>query len=82
MVELTNKTDNTIPVRELKDGQIGVITEWNGKEYRGEVIQIYGSQIITLGSGVDGGWNTIPQNDSCRVRVLASGETLTIKNNQ
>ena len=83
MVELTTKTDNTIPVRELKDGQIGVITEWrNFPENKGMVVQRYKNSIITLG-GVSGKtWSPIPEYNLTRVRVLAEGETLVIKNNQ
>jgi hypothetical protein len=84
MVELTNKTDNTIPVRELKDGQIAVITEWcnDNHEYDGQIVQRWNDNLIHIGEGSGESWTSLPNSDECRVRVLADGETLVIKNNQ
>jgi len=84
MVELTNKTDNTIPVRELKDGQIAVITHFgkNNDEYLGNIVQRYGDNLIQIGVERCESWEPLFEYNKCRVRVLADGETLTIKNNQ
>jgi len=84
MVELTNKTDNTIPVMELKDGQIAVITEWgnDNHEYDGQIVQRWNDNLIQIGEDSGESWTSLPNSDDCRVRVLEDGETLVIKNNQ
>ena len=84
MVQLKEKNkDNSIPVSELKDGQIAVITEWsNGEDYIGLIIQKFMCSLITIGKNHSGGWDKTPTSKDCRVRVLEEGTELIITNNQ
>ena len=82
MLQLKEKNkDNSIPVSELKDGQIGVITEWsNDNDYLKIIIQRSGDYLIVIGSPED--WIKITTNTYCRARVLPEGTELIITNNQ
>ena len=72
----TNKTD--VQVKQMKDGQIAVITKWAGvNNLIGVIIQRYGDGLIKL--QMSSGWNEIPTREDCRVRVLVKGETLIIE---
>ena len=83
MVKLKQEyKDNSIPVSELKDGQIGIITDWNHKGYMGCIVQRYGDNIITVGKGIDSSCQYIPTNTDCRVRIIEDGTELIITNNQ
>ena len=81
MVKLKQEyKENSIPVSELKDGQIGVITEWNNNDYIGIIIQRAGIFLFSLG-GLHR-WESIPIAKYCRVRVLENGTELIITNNK
>ena len=81
MVQLKEKNkDNSIPVYELKDGQIGVITQWSALKYLGVVVQIIGDRLIIIGS--DEIWGGVPKTSQYRVRILPEGTELIITNNQ
>jgi hypothetical protein len=41
--------DNSIPVYEMKDGQIGITTHWTLRENLNIVVQRYGQNLISLG---------------------------------
>ena len=78
---LDDRRDETIPVREMKDGQIGQITEWGGStgRYGGTVVQRWGAKIVTLGAS--GGWDLFT-GDTYRVRILLDGTRLEVTDNE
>lgn len=73
--------DRSIPVIEMKDGDIGVITKWTYTSAVGTVVQRYMDILISIGKHSRNSWSSIfPNgNDSCRVRLLEKGEILIIE---
>ena len=84
MVKLKQEyKDNSIPVSELKDGQIGVITQWSPiVECIGTIVQNNDGSLFVIGGTYQKGWNSITEKTDCRVRVLENGTELIITNNQ
>lgn len=84
MVKLkTEYKENSIPVSELKEGQIGAITHWYGRdEYMGVIIQKYKSSLVRIGDRCGESWDNIPMSENCRVRVLEKGTELIVTGNQ
>ena len=66
---------------EMKDGQIGVIVEWAGSCYLGEVVQRYGDELIVLNKPEGQAWGTLNVANNCKVRILPNGTTLEITDN-
>jgi hypothetical protein len=67
-----------IPVCEMKDGQVGVITEWVGlSKYLGIIVQRYEDTIIPIGRNSEASW-LLRATSGCRVRILKPGETIEI----
>lgn len=80
-VKLTTTKTNGIPVRDMKDGQIGVIVfSRDDDRLHGRVVQKYEQLCIAIGMppghGIQVGYNT-----DCRVRLLEPGETIEIVSN-
>lgn len=49
--------NSSIPVCDMQDGDIGMITEWDDrKEYVGRIIQRYGNSFISLGRRYGESW--------------------------
>lgn len=75
--------DDTIPVRNLRQGQIGVIVKWvstrQSNSYIGLCVQCFEAKLYAIGS--HDYWDPIPSSDDCRVRVLPNGTLLRIVNN-
>jgi len=83
-IRLAN-TAREIDVRNLKDGQIGVITKWTTREYFGRIVQRMNNSLITIGKSGNNSWSdfynvTMPTN--CFVRVLENGELIEVIDNQ
>jgi len=78
MVRLNEKKEKTsLVMRDLKDGQIAIITD---SRYTGTVIQIYKGNAVAIGQESGSGWTDMSCN-TLEVRILEVGETLTIMNN-
>jgi len=81
MVKLENCSDNSIPVYDMRDGEIGVITVWNNDNiYIGRVVQRFQTTLITLGAN---GGNSFPsvfnsKSETLRVRILPAGTKLVV----
>lgn len=84
-VKLHNNNDVTIP--EMKDGEIGVITQWYGTaRYDGQIVQMYrGSKLcnkdilIVIGGTAGDCWTLFDGvGADCRVRILPPGTLLEI----
>ena len=77
--------DDTIPVQELKPGQVGVITHWGfGVEYCGNVVKrTYRGGLEALGGEVCWDKEDVETfDDRCRVRVLPNGTMLKVEDNE
>lgn len=84
MVKLKNvNKENSIPVSKLRDGQIGIITEWGTNDgYKGMIIQKFNENLVCIGLNYENGWDNIPQSTDCRVLIIGEGTELIITNNQ
>ena len=62
---------NDIPVREMKDGQVGVITEHRKEEYIGRVVQNLDGRLISIGMLIGNSFGSVKNmDDAFRVRIL------------
>ena len=75
--------DGTIPVSEMKDGDIGVIIYWSTSRYIGRIVQRYCDCLLTVGAESGCGWGEYFKspyvNSGCRVRILEKSETLVVE---
>jgi hypothetical protein len=82
-VILKSKPDESIiAVRDMVDGQIGVIVEWSyGQQtFNGRVVQRSGHTIFTIGMGGGQVWDNCEKLTlSCNVRLLKKGEILEVE---
>ena len=74
------KNEITIPVRNMRDGQIGVIIEWYDLNQNiGKIIQRHNDSLVCLQERWVYGASYVPQDDNTRVRILQKGEILIIE---
>lgn len=72
------------PVMQLKDGQIAIITQWNGSQsYIGRIVQRYDLSLVVLGAPYNESWirffsGSISGVENLRVRVLPPGTKLEL----
>jgi len=86
MTVILKDTQDSIPACEMQDGDIGMIVHWNRLHpifnYVGQIVQRYGSHLITLGQDSAHSWpeyfNNQASGEEHRVRILKSGEILEI----
>lgn len=83
--KLVSSVQNSIPASQMKDGQVGVITQWGTTpHYIGRIVQRYVNGLITIGrqSGESFSSNVLLHvNQDHRVRLLEPGEKLEIVDN-
>jgi len=70
--------DNSISVSEMKDGQIGVVTQWSRVGYVGMIVQRHGESLILLGGKEVDAWSNYKCGFDCRVRILTGKVTFEI----
>jgi hypothetical protein len=67
---------------DMKDGDVGVITEWSeNNHYIGRIVQRFGQDMVALGMNSRKGWCgwfTMACQKDCRVRLLQSGDVLEV----
>lgn len=80
MLKLKGECPNIIMAKDLKGGQLAVITE-DYSNYKGTIIQKYGNSIVAIGMTTGDGWSGGANTLSLEVRILEEGETLTVTNN-
>lgn len=81
-MKLVNNNNDSIPVFDMKDGQIGIVTEWgNNNDIVGRIIQRYNDILISLGklSGSSFPYALKTYDDTLRVRILQKGEQIEIE---
>ena len=80
MVELIgNERKNRVLAKDLKDGQIAIITE--DCIYNGRIIQRFGDDLITIGLPSGSHWENI-ERVTLEVRILEDGDLIKIKDNK
>ena len=87
-VDITLPDDGTIHIKDLRDGQIAVITCWgNNPGQIGAPVQRIGDDLVCVGldidhtiKGVFAGHTSYARN--YRVRVAPNGTTLTVRGNE
>ena len=78
-MKLQNEIKDT-PVRDMKDGEIGVVTQWNGNNsLNGRIMQRYENILMLLQKESSESYSSIPEHDYFRVRILQKGEILIIE---
>ena len=75
-MKILEEKSTDIHVSEMKDGEIGIITDWTLVTHIGKVIQRHKDILIELGSPTC--WSGISKDPSCRVRILPKGTKLEI----
>jgi restriction endonuclease S subunit len=85
-MKLITDITTDIPVSEMKDGDIAIVTKWKNDYYTGQVVQRYKDYLIRVGKPSKQGWGGIFKKDhdfltdkSCMVRILPSGTVLEIE---
>jgi len=78
-MKLQNQIQLDIPVSEMQDGQIGVITSWLHENYVGRIIQRHNDRLVTLQRKYLESFSAITDSEKCRVRILQKGEVLIIE---
>jgi len=80
----TPRPNTSINVGDMKDGEIGVITNW-GTADEGRIVQRYGEDLVTLGSGRNDSWSGVfgeyflfPHDGKHTVEILPPGTLLEI----
>jgi uncharacterized protein (DUF2147 family) len=84
-MKILKETTQEILVKDLKDGEIAVVTQWFVPHYIGLLVQRYGDHLVTLGSASSKGWTEFFIKDfstgqfyNCKVRVLPKGTQIEI----
>lgn len=80
-MKLLEQITDDVCVNDMKDGDIGIITEWSISGYTGRVIQRYKDILITLGKNSGQAFTSVINSDisyKCMVRVLPKGTKLEI----
>jgi hypothetical protein len=83
MVKLNKKKKekNVVEMKDLKDGQIGVVVDKRYPQYCGRIVQRYKNYAVPIGERCGSGWSSV-DNVTLKVRILRDGERLTIFNNE
>lgn len=76
LLEPNNLRQRTM--KDLKDGQIAVVTGGQNGEYKGRVVQRFGGKVVTLGAESGCSWSVLP---SIPVEILPLGSTFTLEEN-
>lgn len=78
-MKLQNEPKFDIKASDMKDGQIGIITSWSLKPYIGRIVQRSNNMLIALQKPYGDCFNSIVDDETCRVRILQKGEILIIE---
>lgn len=81
-LELVRKPadDGSIPVRELRAGQVGEIVRHSRDEYIGQVVKCEAGRLV--GITIKESWYPVPSDDMFRVKVLPDGTMFRVVQNE
>jgi hypothetical protein len=83
-MKILEETTPSIPLLDMQDGQIAVITDWTSSQYVDQIVQRWNNHLIRLGAPAGSSWPDIfrrryeevsPRN---RVRILPPGTKLEV----
>ena len=78
--------DDSIPVSQMRDGQIAEIVSWPCGLYIADIVQRHGNDLFAIGEESGARWAgfflTTTTDTSHRVRILRNGTKLIIKSNE
>jgi hypothetical protein len=83
-MKVINAKNMEMPVYDMKDGQIAIITRWgNTTSYVGRIVQRYHEHLVTLGKESGSSWENYfmcknGSNASYMVKILERGTQLEI----
>lgn len=81
-MKIIEESKSEIPVLDMQDGHIGIITAWKWSTHVGDVVQRWGEHLICLGKGYTSSWphffNETSVGFGNRVRILPPGSKLEI----
>ena len=82
-VKLTGKSDGTICVNDMKDGQLAEVTAWLDNRLLGRVVQRRNNVLIGVGCGGESAFPLIfeERHEKYRVRLLEPGEMIEVVEN-
>lgn len=81
MLKVNKSRERIIKAKDLKSGQLAVITE-DFSDYKGRIVQKHGDHLIAIGLPPGCSWSAGAETVSLEVRILEEGETLTVTNNE
>ncbi len=80
-----DRSDGTIHIDKMRNGQIAEVTAWPRAEIIGAIVQQCDKALIFLGRGSEESWQTFFGTDSnshYRVRILPNGTQLEVTDNE
>lgn len=80
MLKVNKSRERITKAKDLKPGQLAVITE-DFYDYKGRIVQKYGDNLIAIGLPTGCSWSGGANTVSLEVRILEEGETLTVTGN-
>ena len=85
-MKVIKSISNDIPISELMDGRLAIITRWEiSPGCEGRIVQRYGNALVSIGMNCGNAWNIWFQSnpgrhdDVCRVKVLEPGTQLEVE---
>ena len=88
MLKLKVNLRNDIPLVQMQDGDIGIITQWCeiDSDYVDMIVQRYKDSLVVLGESSGRGWASLFSPDifsdskytNCRIQILQSGTELIV----
>lgn len=83
------KSNDSVSVLQMKDGDIALITEWSTYDdiitsrYEGRIVQRYGNSLISIGMNKGCVWSgiweePISQMKGCYVKILGEGTEIVL----
>ena len=58
-MKVLESVQNDIPLKSMKDGDIAIITCWNGSVHIGKIVQRFGNSLVCLGKPSGNSWTDI-----------------------
>ncbi len=86
-MKLISETTTTIPVGQMQDGEIAIVTKWSNCDgYIGDIVQRYADYLLVVGKPSGKGWGRMfndpskafMDNGECMVRILPKGTVIEI----
>ena len=82
-MKIISEPNSSVPLQNMEDGQIAVITAWPDHEVEGRIVQKSGRSLILIGlplasHGLLFSSNLLDKDESRRVRILNPGTMIEL----